>query len=148
MSNTGGASGIGLATTKRLLATGITRIVLVDLKFPNVDHLIASLAETSPDAQVIHVEADVSKEEDVENAVQATITRFGRVDVAFLAAGIGGRPMTLESTETEALDKVLGVNLRGVWLCERAIVRQMLLQEERPVTYIFLGHKVEYETKL
>ena len=47
---------------------------------------------------------------------------------------MSGSPSKIAEMETETLDKVLGLNLRGVWLCERAEIRQMMKQEERDVT--------------
>ncbi|EHL03180.1 putative Phosphatidylinositol 3-kinase tor2 [Glarea lozoyensis 74030] len=86
-------------------------------------------------AEVLILPTDVSQEQEVEAAVKQTVDRFGRIDIAFLAAGISGSMEAFETSEVEALDKVLGVNLRGVWLCERAVVKVMLGQEERGLTY-------------
>jgi NAD(P)-dependent dehydrogenase (short-subunit alcohol dehydrogenase family) len=70
----------------------------------------------------------------VELAVEETVKKFGRVDVCFNAAGMGGEPGAIVDQRTENLDAVLGLNLRGVWLCERAQIKQMLKQEMRDVT--------------
>lgn len=62
---------------------------------------------------------------------------FGRLDVCFNAAGMGAGPegpAAIADTSSQNLDAVLGLNLRGVWLCERAEIRQMLKQEMRDVT--------------
>jgi NAD(P)-dependent dehydrogenase (short-subunit alcohol dehydrogenase family) len=77
------------------------------------------------------------------------VDKFGRIDVAFLAAGISGSMEAFENSDVGALDRVLGVNLRGVWLCERAVVRVMVGQEERGLTYFdfdFCGSSWANET--
>ncbi|EPE29053.1 NAD(P)-binding Rossmann-fold containing protein [Glarea lozoyensis ATCC 20868] len=131
---TGAASGIGLATARHLVSVGITKIALLDLSSDSLNNLPTALTQLSPKTEVLILPTDVSQEQEVEAAVKQTVDRFGRIDIAFLAAGISGSMEAFETSEVEALDKVLGVNLRGVWLCERAVVKVMLGQEERGLT--------------
>jgi NAD(P)-dependent dehydrogenase (short-subunit alcohol dehydrogenase family) len=101
------------------------------------DHLneaVSSLSTIDSSAQVLKLGCDCSSEEAVEAAVEATVKKFGRLDVCFNAAGMGGGPGAIAETSTQMLDAVLGLNLRGVWLCERAEIRQMMKQEMRDVT--------------
>jgi len=109
---TGGAGGIGKVTAKRFLEEG-AKVVLVDL-FPEA--LDEAKAELEAIGEVITVQADVSKEEDVKNYVDKTIENFGRIDVFFNNAGIEGKVAPITEQKVEDLDKVLAVNVRGVFL--------------------------------
>ncbi|KAJ8070073.1 hypothetical protein OCU04_000469 [Sclerotinia nivalis] len=62
-----------------------------------------------------------------------TIQKFGRIDICFNAAGIMGTLTGTTDADSVLLDKVLDVNLKGLWFCERAELRQFLKQEERDV---------------
>lgn len=71
---------------------------------------------------------DVSKEESINSAVDQTVQRFSRLDIAVNNAGIGvGGPT--DQLSLEDWRKVMSVNLDGLWLCQRAQIRQMLRQE-------------------
>jgi NAD(P)-dependent dehydrogenase (short-subunit alcohol dehydrogenase family) len=87
----------------------------------------------NPNANILAVAADCSIETSVEEAIAKTVDRFGRLDVCFNAAGIAGEYRGMVEQSTENLDKVLGLNLRGLWFCERAQIKQMMKQELRPV---------------
>jgi NAD(P)-dependent dehydrogenase (short-subunit alcohol dehydrogenase family) len=63
-------------------------------------------------------------------------SRFGRLDVVVNCAGIIGKHCAGEELSSADLDKVMDINYRGLWLCEKAAIRQFLSQEERPVTYV------------
>ena len=71
---------------------------------------------------------DVSEERSVNSAVEQTVKQFSRLDIAVNNAGIGGEKLTHEQ-ELEEWRRVMSVNLDGVWLCQRAQIRQMLKQE-------------------
>jgi NAD(P)-dependent dehydrogenase (short-subunit alcohol dehydrogenase family) len=71
---------------------------------------------------------DTSHEAAVNAAVEKTVDKFGRMDIAVNNAGIGGEVRT-DLEEFEKWRKILSVNLDGVWLCQRAQIRQMLQQE-------------------
>lgn len=103
---TGGASGIGLATTRRLVGEG-ARVVVGDVDEPK----LAAVAGALGDA-VAAVRCDVTVEADVERLVDTAFSRFGRLDVAFANAGIGsaGRITDLDMAEWS---RVLDVNLTG-----------------------------------
>ncbi len=92
-----------------------------------------TLSHISPDVKVAQIPADVSKEADVDAAVKQTVDIFGRIDFCFNAAGISGTNGAIADLEVGRLDKILDVNLRGLWLCERAQIRQFLKQEVRDV---------------
>ena len=106
---TGGASGIGLGIARRYVAEG-ARVMLSDL---NVDALAAAAAELGD--SVATQRADVTQEADVEAMVAATVERFGRLDIAVNAAGIGSLA-PIDQHPVEMWDQILAVNLRGTML--------------------------------
>ena len=120
---TGGASGIGAATAKRLSAEG-AHLVVVDL---DADRAHA-LAESLP-GEALAIGADVSLEEDVEGAREEAVARFGRLDLHFLNAGIPGSPAPFEDLTVADFDRVIGVDLRGVFLGLRSAFRQFKSQD-------------------
>ena len=79
---TGGASGIGLATVKRLLLEG-AKVVIGDVS-KDLDDIVKNLGEN-----VIGVHTDVSKESDVINLIDKTVSTFGRIDYMVANAGVG-----------------------------------------------------------
>lgn len=103
---TGGASGIGLATIRRLVGEG-GRVVVGDIDEPK----LAAVADELGDA-VATVRCDVTVEADVECLVETAFSRFGRLDIAFANAGIGsaGRITDMDMSEWS---RVLDVNLTG-----------------------------------
>jgi NAD(P)-dependent dehydrogenase (short-subunit alcohol dehydrogenase family) len=120
---TGGASGIGAATVRRLCAEGAS-VVIVDSDGARAEELAASL-----DGPALAVRADVSAEQDVQDAIDRAVQRFGRVDLHHLNAGIPGSLAPFEELTLEDFDQVLDVNLRGVFLGLRAAFRQYARQE-------------------
>lgn len=109
---TGGAGGIGKESAKRFLEEG-AKVVLVDLFQDSLDQTKAELDKLG---EVITIQADVSQEEDVKNYVDKTVEKFGKIDVFFNNAGIEGKVAPITDQKVEDLDKVLAVNVRGVFL--------------------------------
>ncbi len=72
---------------------------------------------------------DVSKEDSVNSAVDQTVKQFGRLDIAINNAGIGGAGKQTAEQELKDWQRVFDINVNGVWLCQRAQIRQMLKQE-------------------
>ena len=119
---TGGASGIGAATVRRLSADGAS-VVIVDR-----DEEAATALALSLEGPALAIGADVSAEADVDAMIESAVERFGRVDLHHLNAGIPGSPKPFEELTLEDFDRVLDVNLRGVFLGLRAAFRQYALQ--------------------
>ena len=119
---TGAAGGLGSATARRLAADGV-RLVLTDV---DGDRL-AALAEELPEPVVVHA-GDVASEADVDAAVAAGVAEFGRIDLHHLNAGVPGPLTRLTGLSVEDWDRVLGINLRGVFLGVRAAFRQFEAQ--------------------
>lgn len=109
---TGGAGGIGLASARRFLEEGATGVMLVDLNEEALKEAAASL-----DSDRVHwCAADVANSDDVKRYTDSAISEFGRLDVLFLNAGIEGVVKPLEEYPEDVYDKVLNVNVKGVWL--------------------------------
>jgi len=121
---------------ERLAGDGVTKIVIIDLNLSSLADTTASLSSLSPSTQTLIIEADCSKEAEVEGAVRQTVEKFGRIDVCFNAAGISGANGKITDTKTQTMEGVLDLNLKGVWFCERAQIRQMISQEDRDVTCV------------
>jgi NAD(P)-dependent dehydrogenase (short-subunit alcohol dehydrogenase family) len=119
---TGGASGIGAATARRLSAEGAA-VVIADRDGEGAVALAASL-----DGPALGLGADVSSEQDVDALMESALERFGRVDLHHLNAGIPGSLAPFEELTLEDFDRVLDVNLRGVFLGLRAAFRQFARQ--------------------
>ena len=108
---TGGGAGIGKATAELFLKEG-AKVMLVDL---NEDALSATMEEFG-NANLDYCQADVSVASDCVKYVQATLDAFGRIDVFFNNAGIEGRSLPIADYPEDLFDKVLAVNIKGVWL--------------------------------
>jgi NAD(P)-dependent dehydrogenase (short-subunit alcohol dehydrogenase family) len=75
------------------------------------------------------LEVNVANAESVNAAVERTAGRFGRIDIGINCAGISGTPTPTAQMSLAEWQKVIDVNQTGVWLCQRALIRQMLKQE-------------------
>ncbi len=114
---TGGASGIGLATAERLVAEG-ARVALLDIDGEAAERAAAELGGES-----IGLRADVSSEEEVAAAFAAVRERFGTIDALHNNAGIEGDSAPLVESSVDQLDRLLAVNVRGVYLVLREMLR-------------------------
>ena len=121
---TGGASGIGAATAQRLSAEGAA-VVVADR-----DGERAAAVAQALDGPALGLAADVTSEGEVDALIEAAVERFGRVDLHHLNAGIPGSAAPFEELTLEDFDRVLDVNLRGVFLGLRAAFRQFARQQE------------------
>lgn len=109
---TGGAGGIGSATAKRFLREG-ARVMLVDR---DEAKLREAAAKSGSSERVAFRTADVSRVEDTDAYVAETVARFGGVDILFANAGIEGQLAPLVESKVEDFDRVMAVNVRGVYL--------------------------------
>jgi NAD(P)-dependent dehydrogenase (short-subunit alcohol dehydrogenase family) len=109
---TGGAGGIGLATAKMYLDEGVSGVLLVDL---NNDSLLEAKKELDNDKVHVYA-ADVSKAEQVKAYTDKAVELFGKLDIVFLNAGFEGVVKPLSDYPEDIFDKVLSINVKGVWL--------------------------------
>jgi len=122
---TGGGSGIGFATAKLFLKEG-AKVVIADVSKENGERALKEIAEMGYDA--IYIQADVSKEQDARRMVEETISKHGRLDILFNNAGIWleGR---VEDLPVEQWDRIMDINLKGVFLCSKYAIPQMKKQK-------------------
>lgn len=117
---TGGSGAIGATTAKLFLEEG-AKVVLVDINEDALKKVVTEL--DSP--LISYVVADVSKSADVQQYVQHTVNRFGKIDIFFNNAGIEGLVKPITAYPEEALDKLIGVNVKGVWLGIKYVLPEM-----------------------
>jgi NAD(P)-dependent dehydrogenase (short-subunit alcohol dehydrogenase family) len=122
---TGAGSGIGQATS-RIFAREGAKLVLADLVEDGGHRTLKMVQDLGTDA--IFVMCDVSKWSDVDGAVNKAVQTYGRIDCAFNNAGIEGKGGNTHECTQENWDRVIAINLTGVWLCMKAEIAQMLKQ--------------------
>ncbi len=125
---TGAGCGIGSATACLLAAHG-AHVVVSDFDVVAGQKTKALIAKAGGSAHFIA--ANVSEEEDVEALVRQTVDVFQRLDGAVNNAGIKPYRQYIHEADMASFDRILSVNLRGVMLCMKYQIRQMLLQEGR-----------------
>ena len=108
---TGGSGGIGAATAKLFLEEG-AKVLLVDL---DEGALKKTIEELNSD-NASYITADVSKEEQVKKYVDTAVERYGKIDVLFNNAGIEGVVTPLTDYPLDMFEKVININVIGVWL--------------------------------
>lgn len=130
---TGGTGGIGAATCREFAAAG-AHVVIVDRSLPRIDELQQELTATfgAHGQQFVGMALDVCVESDMEEMAQATRERFGRIDFLVTCAGIlrapGSLPKPMQQVSAQEWDTVINVNLRGVFLSNRAVLTFMIAQ--------------------
>lgn len=115
---TGGASGIGLATTKKLLSEG-ANVVILDLKMD--EEIINRLG-----GNAIYLKCDVSNEENVKNCIEEIIKKFNHIDYLVANAGIGGSASKPHEVSMDEWNKVISVNQTGIFLLNKYVINEML----------------------
>jgi NAD(P)-dependent dehydrogenase (short-subunit alcohol dehydrogenase family) len=122
---TGAGSGLGLATAKAFAEAGAS-VVLADWNERSVRSAAAELAANG--AKTLAIRCDVSNDDDVEGMVAKTVKTFGRLDAAYNNAGVQNALAETADATREDYDRVMGINLRGVWSCMKFELRQMRKQ--------------------
>ncbi len=117
---TGGAGSIGKITAQLFLEEG-AKVVIVDIDEASLKKAVAELVSTN----VIFCAADVTKATDVQRYVSETVKAFGKIDVFFNNAGIEGVVKPIVDYPEEVFDKVIAVNVKGIWLGNKYVLPQM-----------------------
>jgi NAD(P)-dependent dehydrogenase (short-subunit alcohol dehydrogenase family) len=119
---TGAARGIGFAIAERLLQSGAT-VTLWDIEFPNLEKAQANLKSAG---NVFSVEVDVTQENSINRGVDLTYEHMGDVEILINNAGITGGNATVWDMGITEWQRVLDIDLTGVFLCCRALAPRMM----------------------
>ena len=121
---TGGSRGIGYATADKFLKEGAT-VILTASSQGSADKAVAQLKEKYPDATVAGISPNLSNLESVRNAFRETASKYGCIDILVNNAGVSESTPFTEYTE-ETLDKVMDLNVKGVFNATRAASECMI----------------------
>jgi NAD(P)-dependent dehydrogenase (short-subunit alcohol dehydrogenase family) len=122
---TGGTSGIGRETAMQFAKAG-ARVVVAGRRETEGEKTVELVRAEG--GQGFFVKADVSQGAEVEMLVKKTVDKFGRLDIAFNNAGIEGAWAPIAVQSEVDFDSVININLKGVWLCLKYEIRQMMAQ--------------------
>src|SRR5437868_1533970 len=124
---TGGGGGIGRATALAFAREG-ARVAVADVSAEAAGETVAQV--NAAGGQAISLSGDVTRDADVRAMIEGTVGAYGRLDCAFNNAGIAGWHVEAAGQKTaewseEAFDRMIAVNLKGVWLCMKQEIRHM-----------------------
>ena len=122
---TGAASGIGRATALSFAKEG-SKVVVSDVSSEGGEETVSLIKDMGGESLFVH--ADVSRSDHVENLISTAITNYGRLDCSFNNAGVSGGSGLIHEYSEDDWDKVININLKGVWLCLKFEIIQMLKQ--------------------
>lgn len=117
---TGGSGSIGKITAKLFLEAG-ANVMLVDIS----EEILKNTVQELKSEHVKYCVADVSKSKDVEHYIDETVRLFGKIDVFFNNAGIEGVVKPITDYPEDVFDKVISVNVKGIWLGNKFALPQM-----------------------
>ncbi len=127
---TGAAQGIGKAIATRLAEAG-ARVAIADL---NVGEARKTAREIGAGALALPL--DVARADSVQNAIDACLNTWGHIDILVNNAGIVGRDVPVKDLTEQDWDRVLAVNLKGTFLCSRAVLPSMLKQKKGTIVSV------------
>lgn len=122
---TGAARGIGQATALKFAAEG-AKVVVCDIDTAAIEETVQAIRQSG--AEAIGCRVDVTKKDEVESMVKAAMDKWGRIDVLVNNAGIIQDGQLHKMTD-EQFDRVININLKGTYLCARAVVDIMIAQK-------------------
>ncbi len=123
---TGAGQGIGKAIALRLANSGAD-VAILDLNLSSAEEVAKEIVALG--RQSIPIPTDVSYIDDVYAAMDKVLSEFGRIDILVNNAGIAGRTIPLTELEESDWNRVIGVNLTGVFLCCKAVISTMIEQD-------------------
>lgn len=122
---TGGSSGIGRATAQIFAREG-AKVIVADVQVEGGQETVRLISAAGGEA--IFVKTDVAQTTEVEAMVKRAVDTYGRLDCAFNNAGIEGALQPTSEYDEAMWDRVISINLKGVWLCMKYEIQQMLKQ--------------------
>jgi len=124
---TGGGSGIGRATARRMAEEGAAAVLIAGRREAEIEAAAEECRALG--APALAIRADVTREDDVERLVRTAIERHGRLDAAFNNAGFQERRAPLEEQGSAIYDEVFDTNVRSIFLCLRHQLRVMFARK-------------------
>lgn len=124
---TGGGSGLGQETAIRIAKEG-GKLSLVDLNEKGLEESKAKIAEVAPNAEVLLITANVANPDEVQKYVNETVEKFGKIDGFFNNAGIEGKQNLTEDFGIDEFEKVVSINLNGVFYGLKYVLEVMKKQ--------------------
>ena len=121
---TGAASGLGQDAAVRVASEG-AKLVLVDLNEEALKETEELIKKENSNAEVLSIKADVSNENEVKNYVDKTVEAFGKIDGFFNNAGIEGKQNLTEDYGSDEFQKVVNINLNGVFFGMKHVLKVM-----------------------
>ena len=122
---TGAAAGMGLATARAFAESG-TAVALADINAAAAEEIAKQF--TADGYQALAIACDTSQEDQVKSMVEKTVAAFGRLDAAYNNAGVNSPMIDTAELASEEYDRIMNINLRGVWLCMKYELQQMNTQ--------------------
>ncbi|MBM7578086.1 SDR family oxidoreductase [Jeotgalibacillus terrae] len=129
---TGGASGLGYASALQVAKEG-AKLSLVDLNGEALEKAKNDILAEVPDAEILTITADVADEEAVKNYVKETVSAYKKIDSFFNNAGIEGKQNETENYGSDEFEKVVAINLNGVFYGMKHVLKVMKEQEHGSV---------------
>jgi len=120
---TGGSSGIGKACALAFSRAGAIVTIVADINQEGLDQTVSEM-----EGEGLSIRLDVSKPDQVKNLIDEVVKRYGRIDCAINNAGVEGTLAPTTDCTEENWDKVININLKGIWLCMKYEIPQMLKQ--------------------
>ncbi|MDP6041253.1 MAG: SDR family NAD(P)-dependent oxidoreductase [Candidatus Latescibacteria bacterium] len=127
---TGAAQGIGKAIAERLSAAGAT-VAIADLNFDNAKQTAKDIGTNA-----LAVQIDVADAKRVRSTINTCLEHWGHIDILVNNAGIVGRDVPVKDLTEDDWDQVLDINLKGTFLCSRAVLPSMLKQKKGTIVSV------------
>ncbi|KAK7222596.1 hypothetical protein V2G26_010599 [Clonostachys chloroleuca] len=126
----GAASGIGRHTAIAFARHGVKRLAMADIDKGLLTTTYQDVKKMFPHVELVPIQMDVRDQEQVRRGIAETVSAFGRLDIAVNNAGIGGSGKLTHEAEYEDIERVLDVNLHGVYRCQKEELAAMIKQED------------------
>ena len=120
---TGGSSGIGKACALAFSRAGAIVTIVADINEEGLSQTVSEM-----EGEGLSIRLDVSKPDQVQHLIEKVVEKYGRIDCAVNNAGIEGTLASTMDCSEENWDRVLEINLKGIWLCMKYEIPQMLKQ--------------------
>ncbi|KAI1859613.1 uncharacterized protein JN550_011921 [Neoarthrinium moseri] len=129
---TGAGGAVGQATCIQFARDGVTRISGLDISKSGLEATASILSKDFPNVKFHPVVLDLTVEAEVQRAVNETVATFGRLDYAVNNAGVAQRLLPTTGVTLDEYNKLMDINIKAVYLCEKYELMQMLTQDPLP----------------